>query len=204
LAIPVLLILAVLWAAVLVPPVLRSRSESRRRGSVGDFSSRLNALAKRSDRPSRSLHAVPAPRLGSIRPAGPAGHPSRGPRSNRSSNRPIATGAPAPMTPAQKRRRNVLMILAGAAIGSLLAVLVVGNPILWMVQGLADVLLVVYVLMLIYFNRQGSLAALQDDLDTWPPASRPLQPVAHPRVPPRPELAPLSSEDSSVPRAATR
>jgi hypothetical protein len=108
------------------------------------------------------------------------------------------------MTPVQKRRRNVLMVLGGAAIASLLTVLVVGNPILWIVQVLADVLLVAYVLMLIHFNRQGLLAALQDDLDTWPPASRPVRPLAHPKVPPRPELAPLSPEDSSAPRAAAR
>ena len=49
-AIPVLLILAVLWAAVLVPPVLRSRSESRR-GGVGDYTSRLGALMERRSAP---------------------------------------------------------------------------------------------------------------------------------------------------------
>jgi len=46
LAIPVLLILAVLWAAVLVPPVLRSRKESRR-GGVDDLHSRLGTLTHR-------------------------------------------------------------------------------------------------------------------------------------------------------------
>ncbi len=203
-AIPVLLILAVLWAAVLVPPVLRSRSESRRRGSVGDFTSQLNALSGKRGRPGRSLDAVPMPRFGSIRPPGPAGHPSRGPRSNRAANRPIASGAAAPMTPAQKRRRDVLIILAGGAIASLLLALVLGSPILLIVQVLTDVLLAVYVVMLVQFKKRGSLAALQKDIDTWPPAPRSTRPLAHPKVPPRPELAPLSPEGSSLPRAAAR
>ena len=45
-AIPVLVILAVLWAVVLVPPLLRSRNEARRSDSVGDFSYRLGVLSK--------------------------------------------------------------------------------------------------------------------------------------------------------------
>jgi hypothetical protein len=204
LAIPVLLILAVLWAAVLVPPVLRSRSESRRRGSVGDFAPPLNAPSGKRARPGRSLDAVPAPRLGSIRPPGPAGHPSRGPRSRRAGSRPIASGAAAPMTPAQRRRRNVLIILAGGAIASLLVGLVLGSPIPWIVHVLADVLLVVYVVMLVQYKKRGSLAALQNDIDTWPPASRSTGPLAHPRVPPRPKLAPVSPEGSSQSRAAAK
>jgi Flp pilus assembly protein TadB len=171
LAIPVLLILAVLWAAVLVPPVLRSRSESRRRDSVGDFRSQLNALSGRRARRDRPLHAV---------------------------------AAPAPMSPAQKRRRDILVILAVAAIVTLLLVVILGNPLLWIVQVLADVLLVAYVLMLLQFKRRSSLAALQKGIDTWPPVARSTRQLAHPRVPPRPDLAPLSSTDSSLPRAAAR
>jgi hypothetical protein len=94
------------------------------------------------------------------------------------------------MTPAQKRRRNVLVILIGGAIVSLgLAVLV--NPMLWIVQGVADVLLAVYLYLLV-LRRRGSLAS-HGDADFWGsgPASSP-RPVAlaHPRVPARPELAP--------------
>jgi Flp pilus assembly protein TadB len=171
LAIPVLLILAVLWAAVLVPPVLRSRSESRRRDSVGDFTSQLSALSGQRARRDRSLHAV---------------------------------GTPAPMSPAQKRRRDILIILAGAAMASLLLVVILRNPLLWSVQVLADVLLVVYLLLLVRFKRRSSLAALQKGIDTWPPVSKSIRSVSHPRVPPRPDLAPLSTADSSLPRAAAR
>jgi Flp pilus assembly protein TadB len=171
LAIPVLLILAVLWAAVLVPPVLRSRSESRR--GFGDFTSRLGALAHRNSptvpmraRAGRSrLHAVP----------------------------PVAGSTPrasTTMSPSQKRRRDVLMILVGAAVVSLgLAVLV--NPMLWIAQVIADVLLVVYLSLLVTLKRRGSLAS--SGTDTWStsaPAPRPVA-LSHPRLPARPELAPL-------------
>ena len=57
-AIPVLLILAVLWAAVLVPPVLRSRTESRR-GGIGDLHSGLGALNHR--RSSTRSRGTPGP-----------------------------------------------------------------------------------------------------------------------------------------------
>jgi hypothetical protein len=95
------------------------------------------------------------------------------------------------MTPAQKRRRDVVVILVVTVIVSLgLAVLV--NPMLWIAQGVADVLLGVYLYLLV-LRRRGSLAS-HGDADFWGsgPASPP-RPVAlaHPRVPARPELAPL-------------
>jgi hypothetical protein len=95
------------------------------------------------------------------------------------------------MSPAQKRRRNVLVILIGGAILTLgLAILV--SPMLWIAHGVADVLLAVYLYLLV-LQRRGSFASHGDD-DFWgsAPAS-PTRPVslAHPRVPERPDLAPL-------------
>jgi hypothetical protein len=201
LAIPVLLILAVLWAAVLVPPVLRSRSESRRRGTVGDYSFNFGPNGRRRSRRSggtragRSLHAVPAPLLGRRANGGRAVGGSR----------PIASGASAPMSRAQKRRRNVLFTLGCTAIATLLLALVVGSPFIWIVNVMADLALVVYVLLLVLVARRGSLDAFQNDINTWPPAPRvTTEPVDHPTVPPRRELAPLSAADSSLPRAAVR
>jgi hypothetical protein len=189
LAIPVLLILAVLWAAVLVPPVLRSRTESRR-GGLGDLHSRLGALnhrrsSGRSLGPRVPLRSVPGPDVTRSR----AGRTTRGPRPvPRADDAARPAGA---MTPAQTRRRNVVMILVGAVVVTLgLAVLV--SPMLWIAQGVADVLLAIYLYLLV-LRRRGSLAAHGDD-DFWGsgPASppRPVA-VAHPRVPARPELAPL-------------
>ena len=185
-AIPVLLILAVLWAAVLVPPVLRSRRESRG-GGVDDLHSRLGALNHRRSsarvmgaRGGRaSLRSVPT--LQASRSRAIPGRAAPVPGAARS------TGA---MTPAQKRRRDVLVTLIGAAIISLgLSVLV--NPMLWIAQGVADVLLVAYLFLLV-LQQRGSLASRWND-DFWSGPASPPRPVAlaHPRVPARPELAPL-------------
>jgi hypothetical protein len=193
LAIPVLLILAVLWAAVLVPPVLRSRTESRR-GGVGDLHSRLGALNhRRSSARSMGFRGGRAPLRSVPRPEGArsraTGRTTRGPRQVPGADE--AARPAGPMTAAQKRRRNVVMILVGATIVTLgIAVLV--NPMLWIAQGVAAVLLAVYLYLLV-LRRRGSLASHGDD-DFWgsAPAS-PSRPgaLAHPRVPARPELAPL-------------
>lgn len=110
------------------------------------------------------------------------------------------------MTRAQKRRRDVLIILGGSAIATLLLVLVLGNPALWIVQVLIDLLLVAYVVLLIQLKRRGALTAMQRSIDTWPTPRRSTRPVAlaHPRVPPRPELAPLEPDASPLPRTAAR
>jgi Flp pilus assembly protein TadB len=187
LAIPVLLILAVLWAAVLVPPVLRSRSETRR-GTVGDFTSRLDALNRQSSpprsigpRPERPLHAVPSSRDGSVRQH-------------------------APMTPAQKRRRDVLIVVGGAAIATLLLAVVTGNPLLWVLQIAADVLLAAYMFLLVVFLKHRSSPSVSSPgVGAWPaarPSSRPMS-LAHPRVPARPELAPFPQAAPPLRRTAS-
>jgi hypothetical protein len=105
------------------------------------------------------------------------------------------------MSPAQKRRRDVLMILVGAVIVTLgLAVLV--NPMLWIAQVLADVLLVVYLSLLVTLKQRGSL--LSYATDTWSapvPSPRPAA-LSHPRLPARPELAPLPGASRTRRKAA--
>ncbi|HKH25703.1 MAG TPA: hypothetical protein VKB11_01045 [Acidimicrobiia bacterium] len=191
-AIPVLLILAVLWAAVLVPPVLRSRSESRR-GSVSDFT-RLGALMDPHSSPRSGargarapLQSVPAPRARSGRARGVGGRPSSRPGRERRAGaaRPATTTAPA-----QKRRRDVVIVLVAGVILTLgLAVLV--DPVVWIAQVAADVLLATYLYLLVLFKRHGGLAPSADDFWSGPASrSRPVT-LAHPRVPARPELAPM-------------
>jgi hypothetical protein len=192
LGIPVLLILAVLWAAVLVPPVLRSRSESRR-GGIGDLHSGLGSLTRPAGRRATGSRGGRVP----LRPVPPltASPLSRGAGGRSAPGQRAVPGAGAlsspVMTPAQKRRRNVLVILIGGVILSLgLALLV--SPMLWIANGIADVLLVAYLYLLV-LHRRGSLASTVDD-DFW--GSRPASPprpvaLAHPRAPARPELAPL-------------
>jgi hypothetical protein len=98
------------------------------------------------------------------------------------------------MSPAQKRRRNVLIILVGIVIVTVgLAVLV--DPVLWIAQVVADVLLAVYVYLLVQLTRHRSLASDEDDFWSSTPQSRSVG-LAHPRIPARRELAPM-------PRAST-
>ena len=85
----------------------------------------------------------------------------------------------------------MLVVLVVAVVVTLALALLV-NPILWIVQGIADVLLAVYIY-LIVLRRRGALAS-HGDADFWGSGSasppRPMA-LAHPRVPARPELAPF-------------
>ena len=115
-AIPVLVILAVLWAVVLVPPLLRSRGEARRSDSVGDFRYRLGVLSKT------------------------GGH------SGAATRRPSTGPAPRGMTRAQRRRRDVLLVLGVAVMLTLGLAAGTGLTVVWVAQLLVDTLLVAYVL----------------------------------------------------------
>jgi hypothetical protein len=175
-AIPVLLILAVLWAAVLVPPVLRSRSEHRR-GGVGDYTSRLGALMDR--RPSPPS----ASRPGARQPLRAVGRTSASPfRSTARSRRARAT--------AQKRRRNVLVVLIGVVVVTFGFALLI-SPLLWIPQVLADLLLVAYLSLLFLVTRHGAFGAGDDEFWSSTPDTRATAAVAHARVPSRPEPAPM-------------
>ena len=127
-AILVLVILAVLWAVVLVPPLLRSRSEARRSDSVGDFSYRLGVLSKTGG------HMRMAPRSSPEDPSG---------------SRAAIGGATGGMTRAQRRRRDVLLVLTFVAVLSVGLAAGTGSTMIWAVQLLADALLVVYVLAIV-------------------------------------------------------
>lgn len=177
-AIPVLLILAVLWAAVLVPPVLRSRSESRR-GGVGDYTSRLGALMER-----RSAPRPMSRRDGgqSLRAVEPASSPSRARTASRSRRA---------MAEARRRRRNVLVVLAGVVVVTFAFALLI-TPLFWIPHVVADVLLAVYLYLLFHVRRHGSTAAGDAEFWSSTPGTRRAAALAHPRVPPRPELAPMN------------
>lgn len=202
-AIPVLLILAVLWAAVLVPPVLRSRNKSRRGDSIGDLTHRLGVLAARPipgiRRPGVARPGGPA-RAGSTRPAryGARPRPVGAARPVRTSARPVAasTGSRA-MTPVQKRRRDVLLALGGAAAMTFLLAVALGAPVLWVLHVLVDALLGVYVYLLVQLKQRGSLVGPPA---RYVPHTARLD-LRHPEPGPRPELA--SVPDSTLRRSAS-
>jgi hypothetical protein len=145
---PVLIILAVLWAVVLIPPLLRSRSQ-RTADSIVDFNYTLDLLG----RTNGNLEDSPdAATIGSAPVA-----PSRAiPRSRgalpstarlRTTALPgVATGGPL-TTAAQRsaqRRRDVLRVLTGAILVTLVLASITHVAAAWALQILVDVVLGVY------------------------------------------------------------
>jgi hypothetical protein len=133
LTIAVILILGVLWIAVLVPPILRARGQQSRSDSVGDFTYKLSTLGRANgshrERPSKTSAQRPM-----FAPMGPG---------------------PAQMSAAQKRRRDVLLVLLGIAAATLfLAVLTRSMP-FFALQLLADAALGGYVYLLIQFKQRA-------------------------------------------------
>ncbi|MGZ8762833.1 MAG: hypothetical protein ACXW2Y_05860 [Acidimicrobiia bacterium] len=132
-AIPVLLILAVLWAAVLIPPLFKARTERRRGDSIGDFTHKLDVIG----RTGGYTAARPAPPA-QMSIVGTTGAP-----------RARVGAAPAGMTTAQRRRRDVLVGLLGAVAVTFVAALLTGSTMMWIVQFAMDALLVTYVVLLV-------------------------------------------------------
>jgi Flp pilus assembly protein TadB len=131
LTIAVILVLAVLWIAVLVPPILRARGQQSRSDSVGDFHHKLSSLG----------HAN--------------GHRAR--PSRVSSTRPIFVprgAGPATMSATQKRRRDVLFVLLAVVAATFLLAVVTRSMPFIALQILADVVLVGYVYLLIQYKNR--------------------------------------------------
>jgi hypothetical protein len=178
LTITVLLILAVLWAAVLVPPALRSRSEGRRGETIGPLNYRLGSGGSRSSRTLGSMFNRPAPGPGGFRPAAVPPRPAALAGASAGTSVPIRP--PGEMTPAQRRRRDVLvLLLAGVGITFVIA-LFTGMVAVWLLHLLADALLGGYMCLLVQLKRRGGVgvrAALPPPI----PLERPRQArhVAH-------------------------
>jgi hypothetical protein len=124
-------ILLLAWVAFLAPTLLKARNNQVRADSVGDFRHRLHALAGSGG---HRRHNAP----------GPATRPILGPMRT-----PGAT-----MSPAQRRRRDVLLMLAGFAGVTFLAAVAMRSTIVIAVQLLADAALVGYVYLLIQHKQR--------------------------------------------------
>jgi membrane protein implicated in regulation of membrane protease activity len=123
----VLFILAVIWAAVLLPPYLQNRSESRPADSISSFQRQLSVLERRA--------VVVNPSL-------------RRSASGRSFGPDVSAAMRLSRSEAKKRRRDVLFTLAGAAGVTFLMALLLGGPV-WGLQLICDLLLAAYVAMLV-------------------------------------------------------
>jgi hypothetical protein len=152
-AILVILVLGVLWAAVLLPPILRSRSASGHHG-VSDFMDHLRSLGR--------SHAHRHAEVGGPVLHGPVGSPMGAPPRHVSSARgPIAPPLayrpmPGGVSPMQRRRRNVLMVLAGVVAFTFLVALVMSSMMVWLVFLLSVGALGGYIYMLIRFKHEAA------------------------------------------------
>jgi hypothetical protein len=182
-AILVILVLLALWAAVLIPPILRSRAESGSApGGIGDFVGRLRTGLGHGHRHDAALPPL-QPIMGPVGGPGPSMGPVR---------------APGGMTPAQRRRRDVLVVLLAAAGLTFLMALVGGSLVFWALQLITDALLGAYVYLLLQHKAKRQQQR---------PVARPLAPVpvpsnVHHLDPTRRRPAPVPSH-VEAPREAT-
>ena len=130
----VLFILAAMWAAVLLPPWLRNRTESRPADSIVSFRKQLSVLERTT--PGTTV-AAPVTRIGAL-----SGMTMQG-------GVPVQPSAPISLREAQKRRRDILFGLLAAMGGSLLIGLLPGLRVMLGLHLLLDVLFVAYVALLV-------------------------------------------------------
>jgi len=148
-AILVILVLIVLWAAVLLPPILRSRNSGGHHG-VSDFMDGLRSLGHRG-------HNSRGPSLGGPVLHGPVSGPPPVPRSTR---QPIAPPMayrrmPGGISPMQRRRTNVLTVLGGATVVTFLLALVARTPMFYLLFLLAAGALGGYCYLLVQMKNRG-------------------------------------------------
>jgi hypothetical protein len=136
LGVVVLIVLAAVWAAFLLPPILRARSDHRPSGSISDFRRQLHVLARTS--PSTSLSRPVPPTLRAVRP-------------------PLALATPAPLRLGRsrrsvKRRRDIFFGLLVAMVGSLVLGALPPLRLLWPIHLVLDAAFIAYVAALLYLR----------------------------------------------------
>ena len=132
----VILIIGLAWVVFLGPTILRARNRQGRTDSVGDFSHRLTQLGRTNGRNGDRRHD----HSDSLSMQRPLFAPSRSMHQ---------------MSPTQKRRRDVLLVLVGAAGATLvLAVFMRSTPFL-LLNLVADAALGAYVYLLIQVRHQS-------------------------------------------------
>ena len=162
----ILVVLALAWAAFLLPPLLRNRP-SRRRARTGGLGAPvlpLAPVANRWERGAARAPAFPAASLGS--------------KPN------LDAQGPSPLLDpikARERRRNVLLTLAALALVTLIGAFVVGGPMI-VVHLFVDLLLLGYVVLLVQHHQR----AQERRAVVRPINARAPRPVAQPVQPLRP------------------
>jgi nitrate reductase NapE component len=146
----VLVILALIWAAVLVPPYLQNRRETRPGDSIASFRNQLNVLERTTPGSSRSnLSRLDVGRYDA---------PSYNARSN-VAQLAGRSSAPSPAAlrraEARRRRRDVFVFLLGAVGVTFILAVAMGGPV-WMLHLAVDVVFVAYVGLLVSMQAQTS------------------------------------------------
>jgi type IV secretory pathway VirB3-like protein len=140
LAIPIILILAVLWVAFFTWPLVQRRLAGGGRGSLGSLSHRANPLGQFGR---RSAAPVVSPIASRSIPASPF-----------AASKPAPAGLP--MSPmAQKRRRDAFMVLGVAVIAFALLAVVTANLIVIGLSVVASIAFVAYVVALVQIRRRS-------------------------------------------------
>lgn len=165
----VLLILAVIWAAVLIPPFLRSRAEARPADTITAFHHQLAVLRRTGPRAARPGDWTPdgmRPRYDGIgQRYDDIGQGHVSPVATASSLRVLGASAYGGARPisarrnARRRRKDILTALLVAAGTTLVLGAIPALRFLWLVHVAADMLLFGYVALLI---RQRNLATERD------------------------------------------
>lgn len=160
----VLVVLAGVWVAVIAVPLVRAKTEGKLRDSIGSFRRHLSVLER-----AAPLTVVPANRMRLPHNGGPIG-PYRPPTVSRH-RVPVSAVSRGRHQRAQKRRRDVLMGLVVAMVGSALLAMIPGLSIMWAVNIVVDLLFVGYVALLVHMR---NVAAEQEMKLNFFPAARPI------------------------------
>lgn len=181
----VLLVLAVIWAVVLIPPAVRARAEGRPGDSISAFHRQLSVLRRTGPSGRRNMAQ------GSRQTVAPIGRPPLGLVGKPNSALVPTAVRPAPLTAPRasgisgpsvsstrsrtlQRRRAVLGGLVATAAGTLVLGMVPFLRPLLMMNLVVDVLLVAYVTLLI---RQRDAVAEKEMTVSFLPHAVPLDPM---------------------------
>ena len=141
-----LLILAVVWAVVLVPPWLRSRADARPADSISAFRHRLTVLERTGPVGTRRVPML------SHRPDVHGFVPI----ARRPGPRATAMSAMSARARTQRRRRDIFVGMLAAMVTSLVLGFIPALRILWVVHLLVDAMFVSYVALLVHVRNQAA------------------------------------------------
>jgi hypothetical protein len=164
----VLLILAVIWAAVLLPPWFQNRRENRPSDSIASFRQQLSVLQRTT--PGQEAPHAAAPRRRSPLPAGSAVTSLHARRAAAAHAEIAARHAAMRRAEARKRRRDVLVTLFSAAATTLGMALLLDGPV-WVLHLAVDALLLGYIALLL--QQQQRTAERESKVRYLPRGARP-------------------------------